>query len=573
MARSCGIRIGPRRFELVVLDGNAKKHRIAAFKTGDLPLGAEDPIAAAAAILKEAAKECSIPYDATSIAIDTGLAAFRSVKFPFSDRDKIEEVLKFEVESQFPQWDIADVVVDFIVQDEIEGETQLLITAVPKTDLKRVLDICSKAGIEPLEADLEASSMVNAALGADICHATDAQVLLHVGEASTSVVVVDGGKVRSMRAIHAGALVAGEERAPADASAAPETPASEAEKRNPVPAAPEDPEAAQRRVSGVVSRLRRELGRTISGARTTNAIDAIYVCGMELPELIGSSVLDVPVYELDVFDEDAGSPASGASPLVVAYGAALRQLGGPSLQTSLRREELAFTGALERIELPLAIAALLLATLTGMFCMFEFLKVKGRQQDVRAWRQSTNAFLIGDPAKGVGGYLSQPLKDLDSYLKKYDASDPDRTQLEQMQYEYSVLARENKKLESELGTSGEVTQPQSALQAASLVLGVFDDLKDQLGRFTIRNLDATYTIGTNNKGDSVRVSMDLSFFADSSLAATKNYEPLEAALHTKPWVTNVDTRGSKPFDEKSQVQGISVQNFVVICDLSKLAKP
>ena len=28
MARSCGIRLGPRRFELVVLDGGPKKHRI-----------------------------------------------------------------------------------------------------------------------------------------------------------------------------------------------------------------------------------------------------------------------------------------------------------------------------------------------------------------------------------------------------------------------------------------------------------------------------------------------------------------------------------------------------------------
>ena len=38
MARSCGLRIGPRRFELVVLEGGPKKHRITAWMTGDLPL-------------------------------------------------------------------------------------------------------------------------------------------------------------------------------------------------------------------------------------------------------------------------------------------------------------------------------------------------------------------------------------------------------------------------------------------------------------------------------------------------------------------------------------------------------
>ena len=37
MARTCGIRIGPRRYELVVLDGSAKKHRIVAFQTGEFP--------------------------------------------------------------------------------------------------------------------------------------------------------------------------------------------------------------------------------------------------------------------------------------------------------------------------------------------------------------------------------------------------------------------------------------------------------------------------------------------------------------------------------------------------------
>jgi Tfp pilus assembly PilM family ATPase len=198
MARTCGIRIGPRRFEIVVLDGSPKKHRIAAFKTGEFPTGGEDPAAAAAAALGDAVKELKIPLDATSIAIDTGLAAFRTLKLPFSDREKIEEVIKFEVESLLPQWDIGEVVVDFLVQDQVENETSLLVTAVPKTDLKRVLDLCSKAGVEPLEADLEATAMVNAALGADICHVDDAQILVHVGESSASVVVVDASHVREI---------------------------------------------------------------------------------------------------------------------------------------------------------------------------------------------------------------------------------------------------------------------------------------------------------------------------------------------------------------------------------------
>lgn len=574
MARSCGIRVGSRRFEIVVLEGNAKKHRITAFKAGEFPVGGEDPLASQAQALREAAKELDIPLDSTAIAVDTGLAAFRTVKLPISDREKLEEIIKFEVESLLPQWDIQDVVVDFLVQDQVDNETSLLVTAVPKSDLQQVVGLCERAGVEPLEAELEATAMVSAALGADICHVDDAQVLVHVGEATTSVVVLDGGKVRSMRALHMGALseqTSAEPAAPAAEGEAPAAPAEPAVASAPLP---EDPDTMQRRLSNAAARIRRELGRALSGARTVNPIDAIYVSGIELPDLIGSQIQDVPVYVLDVFEEDGGQPASGASLLVVPYGVALRQLGGPSVGASLRREELRFTGAFERIELPVAVAALLLATLAGMFCMFEFLKLRGRRQDVTAWRQSTNNFLVGDPARGVPGYLAQPLDDLTKYLSKSKTpdGDPERNEYEQMQYVHTLLAREVKSLEKKLGTDGEITQPQSALEALTLVLGVFDQMKDQVGRFSLRVLDAQYQPGVGQRPDSVRVQLNLSVFADSALTATRGLEKLVNEMRTKPWVTDVDPKGSKEFEDQSHGAGIYVEGFTVTCDLSKVLK-
>ncbi len=193
MARACGIRIGPRRFELVVLDGSAKKHKITAYMAGELPREGDDPIASAAALLREAVKQHNVPRDNVGVAIDTGLAAFRSIKVPFSDKDKIEDVIKFEVESQLPQWNVDDVVVDFQILETNDNTSDLLVTAVPKADLKTVLSICEKAGVEPLEAELETSAMVNAAYASNVCTVDSAQVLVHIGETSTSVVVMDGG--------------------------------------------------------------------------------------------------------------------------------------------------------------------------------------------------------------------------------------------------------------------------------------------------------------------------------------------------------------------------------------------
>lgn len=572
MARSCGIRIGPRRFELVVLDGSAKKQRMTAFRTGEFPQGGDDPTADAVAVLKEALREHKVPPDATAIAIDSGLAAFRTLKLPALDESKIEEVLKFEVESQLPQWSIDDVVVDFIVLDKTDNETNLLVTAVPKAALQRELDVCSRAGIEPQEAELEATAMVNAALSADICHVDNAQVLVHIGEASTAVVVMDGGKVRSMRAIHIGALTHEPNAAPADAEGVPLEPLT----------AEASAEDAQRRLEQAVSRIRRELGRTLSGARTANPIEAVYVCGWELPDLVGSTLLDIPVYELDVFEEDSGQPAQGVAPLVVAYGVALRMLGGGTLRTSLRREELRFTGAFERLELPIAVAVLTLITGLAIFNIFEFKRADKLDGDLHAWLQSNRNFLLTDlsnPKNTKAGSLEGAPPELEKFVQETalsDAKKPENgvtsqyTRAEQLAQIELRLKNEILKLNKELGTGGEIAQPQSALEALTLVMATIDEFKGDLGRIGVRDAKANYSGGRSGSREFVEVTLDLSFFKDEShLAATQAHDQLKRELEAKPWVLEVKTRQLTPFPDNT---GVYTNGFAVSCDLSKVER-
>ena len=206
MARACGLRIGPRRFELVVLDGSPRKHKIVAYMAGELPTDSDGTHAPAVAALREAAKTHHVPRDNVGVAVDTGLAAFRTMRMPFTESSKIESVIKYEVEGQLSQWNIDDVIVDFHILGTAGDSSELLVTAVQKDELARVINLCEKAGVEPLECELEASAMVNAACLAEICQPDSAEVLVHVGETSTSVVVMDGGHVREMRAIRIGAL-------------------------------------------------------------------------------------------------------------------------------------------------------------------------------------------------------------------------------------------------------------------------------------------------------------------------------------------------------------------------------
>lgn len=561
MARSCGLRIGPRRFELVVLDGSPKKHRITAFQTGEFPRDTDDPVGAAVGVLKAAAKSASIPADNVRLVIDSGLAAFRNLKLPFDDDGKIESVLKFEIEGQLPQWSIDDVVVDWVKLDSLEKETNLLVSAVPKVDVSAVLQLCEQASIEPIEAELETTAMVNAALSADLCHIDDAQVLVHIGETSTSVVVMDSGHVRSMRAIHVGALSWELDRSlAAGRSAAENDDDGDEEPVEAGEASAPDPEVVQRHLRQIVKRLQRELGRTLSGARTVNEIDAIYVCGIELPELVGSTIMDVPVYVLDVFEEDGGQPADGTAPLVVPYGAALAALGGGGVSSSLRREELRFAGKFEKLELPLAIAALLLVTWLAVFNIFEKHQFDLRTREVDAWLMSSLNYMEGDPAQGQGGRLAymRKLTEIQDYVDGIRAEHrkddegrlppPSVPPIERMYKLEEMLQKEVKQTRLDAGTAYEVQQPLSALNGLTRVMGLLDSLgRDQIGRFSVRQIEAVYQRESSNRPDMIEVTLDLTFFADSYPDAVANLDRFQGALRERGW--DYDDVKTSPLDE------------------------
>lgn len=577
MARSCGLRIGPRRFELVVLDGSAKKHKVVATRTGDFPRPVGDdaganPADLAVRTLKEALKEVAIPRDNLGVAIDSGLAAFRMLKMPFADRAKIEQVLKFEVESLLPQWNIDDVVVDFHTLDSTGDSSELLVTAVQKSDLQRAITLCERGGVEPLEAEIETTAMINAALASSLCTADTAQLLVHVGEHSTSVVVIDGGKTREMRAIHIGALSHEIVQIPEkDAKAGEEGADKNGEKKvEAVPPSgtwldtPLDPDELQRRLEQTIKRIRRELGRTLSATRTTHPIQGIYVCGQEVPGLVGSSILDLPVNRLEIGVE--GAPAGeDAARCYVAYGVALRQLGGGVLKPSLRREELRYSGAFERIELPLAVVCLLVITLLSVWNIFLFKETKEVDAKLATWRNKAIEHLMGNAKAGLPGSLRYPSDPVKKYVETI-AEDTDRTKYEQVQRVNFLLDEEIRKLAKEVG-EGDIGQPQSALTALVLVLDVLEDSVTDTARPSLRKVKSSYQNGKGGKPDKVRLQFEFSIFANDQLEATQMLESFTNKLNEQKWIASrVET---KSFDPLENGKGIYVQNEVIEVDVSK----
>ncbi|MEO1695739.1 MAG: type II secretion system protein GspL [Planctomycetota bacterium] len=565
MARSSALRIGPRRFELVVLDGSAKRHKISAYHVGEFDAAdaaafAEGDVAGVASALKEAAKSHRIPSDNVSVVMATDHAAFRRVTLPFTERAKIDQVLRYEIEGELPQFDIDEVVVDYHIMSENEQGAELLVSAVPKEDVQTVIAACEKAGIEPLEIELEGTAIVNAAFAADMCHIDDAQLLVHVGEHSTSVAVVAGGELREFRVIHIGAMThlaheLDDAQSGLDEDAEGDGEGDEATRAS-------DPAQIERRVEQAVKRIKRELGRTISAARTAQPIEAIHVAGTELPGLVGSEVLGVPVYVLDCFEEDSGQPADGFGQLVASYGGAVRQLGGGPLKPSLRREELRYTGTWERLEFPVAFAALMLATFLGMLNIIQHKRITFIESQMILPRlKFSNLYVFGSAAKPDSPPIMKRDVPPELFARSeayYTAARPSDIPedlpppIDEFDNVKRAIQQEVLKLEEEYGTTRNVTYPPSAFTALTLVV---DKLRSNPEwRPSLRQVDAGYEKeGRDGTPEHITVKLDVVFFASDTVEASRHLDEWRSALRAEPWCIEIEEVAAEALPDSTGV--------------------
>lgn len=546
MARSCGIRLGRRSFELVILEGSSKKAKLVRHIIGELPADVEDPFAEAAAVIREAVKGAKIPTDSVGLAVDTGLGAFRNVRLPFSDRAKIEEVIKYEVENQLPHWSIDDVIVDFIVASSSAVESNLIVTAVPKAHLASQIAACELAGLEPTEVELESTAMVNAAHHAGLFDPESACVLVHFGDSSTSVVVLDGGAVKSMRAVHSGAF--------------PALP----------PGTTEDPLAREAHLEEIVVRLKRELRRTISASATARPIEAVYVCGHDTPGLVGEQILDVPVEVLQTLPDGSGEGVESPGRYMVAWGAALRQLGGGIVHPSLRREELRFLGKFERLELPLAVLGLLLLTIFSVRTIITHKQIQKQESVLDFWLEQSNRVMLGQPESGISGTLTRPPDKVRDYARNAERGEVEQEgRFAQLRTIETLLQGEVLALQRKMGVEQDLGQPMSALEGSTLVLGVFSDLGPELGPFSLRRIEAMFYSGRGTKPDTVIVRLDVTFRGDGTVEATKRYYAFLNAIREKPWFVD-----DKPVKETTldTADGIYVDGLQITVDPSRVER-
>jgi len=382
MAAQTAIEYGARRVRLLEFDGSGRKIRILGVRDvslhmppelmmledTELPEGqrgqveGEDPDDVRARAIHEAVAASGFATDPSGMSFPAAHAMSREFDLPFTAREQIEKVVKFECESHFPG-DIDDLIVQHLVLRQTRDKSHLLAVAVRKDDLLDRLDILDESGLDPTFVELDDFALYHALIGTGVTgECGERAVVVNAQDATTSLLFLQDGKlyaVRSIRIGTAGVLHGAQEA--------------------------REKEIETARVHDMLSRLVREVRRTLGTLPEFSAPGKVLLAGSgsRLPgfaEALGDA-FGAPAEELDLLarvdhklsDEEAERCAADIG---VALGVAFKLNGLDETGTDFRREEAAYTRKFDQVKTPLIVLSFLVFLLVAFLGLDKFMEAR-----------------------------------------------------------------------------------------------------------------------------------------------------------------------------------------------------
>jgi type IV pilus assembly protein PilM len=542
MARAVGLDIGSRLLKLVELSGSAKAFRVHRLLVRPVPQG-DTPEADQARVdlIRQVFQEAKVSRDDVCASFDAGSTVFREISVPFREESQIEKVVRFEAEGHLHGRAIEDVVVNWVKTAETKDGSQVLVFAAPKSDLARDLGVLRRAGIEPGSVDLDATALYTACHTAGVFRDDPSAIVVDIGARTTSLLIVDGGNLRAVRAFLVGAesvvsaLQGDLSLPPGEASSrvleprggdagglfVPAAEASPGKKESSKSVAELERDATEARREQFVRKLERELRRSLAAVRTEATATKILVSGggSLLPGLADalSQRMQIPVEPLGLLSRMGRWRPSGTDAALeeavapVAVGCALRVLGVDPLKVELRQDEFAPSNTFDVVKTRLAIGVtLLVALLLGLVLMAK-----------AGYEQEREQFLTnrsGVASKAATIYLEvekryhQEIKNQDDTEARKRASKAvadlrsDETYLSQVR---GQLLRRYQELESNLGLAQDVPRIESALKVWKEIMSALNARpREEFGYLTITKMNITQSFATVNFEMGEEVTID-----------------------------------------------------------------
>ena len=394
MASFLAVEYGTARVRFLEFDGSRRNVRIVAVGEADIDItaaeGEGEDVAndLRAERIAEAMEEAGFALDPSVMSFPASRAVFREFDLPFTNDEQIRKVVRFEAESHLPM-DVETVVVQNHVLRKAREKSHLLAAAVEKEALLDTLDIIEVAGIDPLMVDLDAICLFNALQGTGVADESDRLVVVNAQDRETTLLFIEEGHLVGVRSIRLGAHGIQEQQ---------EGEASE-----------EENSATDATVREYITRLEREIRRTLTTMPTKGEPDKVYVLGSGgrvdgLLEAVGGS-FGAEAEELDLLslvdhqlsDEDA----EGFGPDIgVALGLAFKLNGVDQIGMDFRQEEVAYTKKFDQVKTPVIMVALLMFLLTAFFSLDKYNEIgrleRNYEQLIATGRENL-ARLMDDP--------------------------------------------------------------------------------------------------------------------------------------------------------------------------------
>ncbi|MEW6742044.1 MAG: hypothetical protein AB1486_04725 [Planctomycetota bacterium] len=550
MASYLGLEVGDTHLCAVQLEGSAKRPVVRAFDCVELDSTVVDDPGRLGDFLRQG----RFSREPSAVALDSRSCVFREIDLPFTGDEQIRKVIKYEVEGHLPQSDVGEMVVAYKRLGQHRDKSRLMVMAVPKRAVLDRLAATQAAGVDPLHVELDLTALYNALSG--LGYTTDHGVfaLVQCGARATNVLLIEKGELIAARSVRLGyrpetsgpksteAGARGGERGGTEESAlspsggpaalrasAPEGRASPGEG-----AAADDElvvladgsdesgagsggalDGLAQPQAGYLSRLDREIRRTLGPLRLTGPIEVVYLTGSgaalegigpALGRAFGCECRPWNPLERVEHKLDEEKAALAQREIGGALGAALKLAGHDATGVDLRQEECAYTRKFDQIKVPLTCLAMMVLILVLLVDIYHYSLYRKNRQEMRSL------------AEGV----------LVNYEQWHDLEAQPNAKLGAELQGADLVARalrnltdREKELRVQLGRSGAFKGLPSALEAWAYLANAIDQEKEAIGPFVMEKLDITTPAGERRQA-----SATLSGILTSSDA----YARLEDAL-------------------------------------------
>ncbi|MGB0954145.1 MAG: hypothetical protein ACPG31_13065 [Planctomycetota bacterium] len=594
MANSLGIHLQSHGFDYVLLDGSAKRYSVK--KSGGAVFRPEDLQSSKklGKLINETVKGGKV--DQVVVTLPASGVVMRELSLPFSDREKVMQVLKFEIESELYHLSFEDVIADFIELDDGRATPTLLVSVLEKERVSSTLDTMGGADWDPPVVTLSHGSLYTAlqALPREGSGEGELETYLEIGSESSLLLVLNpDGSLRATRALPMGwrELTRGLNIAEADAEivdALPEPEAADAEeshedgeesalaKTDQEDGEHEDADAEESlalggdaslpfgigfeaaldlasptQVQEFLARLASEVRRGLIALGSSAG--PIYLLGADIPGMeahlearLGRNVAPLSL---------GMDGADGMEPDPVALGAAMRGIGVDTAAMNFRQEEFRYARGLERVEGPLTLA------LVGLIVFFAFdmaINFKITQQ-VRK-----DAGAIYERANAKVESLNKQVRDDEEYPDEWIIkNDFAGTSVEEAQ-RINLLSRRVNDAKGQLDAlmgEAELEMSHSCLEAWRLLMNFLEEeMGDYDGKWMIESFEFTSMNASSREEAHVKAQFGITLFPDGSGGFIGRFDRLLANLKGQEWVVGTP---ELPSTENAEVGGAKTGTVTV----------